>query len=309
MTIVQSRNSLLVAALCLFAIFSPSLEARAQRIEVRHAQGTTSVPLNPKKVVAFDLASLDTLTALGIHVAGVPGGVLPKYLSEYASAETAKVGTVFEPDFEAVNALAPDLIIVSGRTAPKYAALARIAPTIDLSPDQTRYVASAQENIRTLGRIFGKEKEADAALAKLQASIAALRQKAGTAGAGALILTTGGKISTYGAGSRFGLIFTDYGFRQADPDIKVGVHGQPASFEYLLEKNPDWLFVIDRDAAIGQEGKSAGKLLDNEIVGQTTAWKKKQVVYLDPESWYLVGGGVTALANEVDQLARALDGK
>ncbi|GGF54609.1 iron ABC transporter substrate-binding protein [Azorhizobium oxalatiphilum] len=298
-----------IALVCLLAGMMAAPAAYAQHIDVKHAQGTTSVPLKPKTVIVFDLAALDTLDLLGVKAAGIPGGVpLPAYLAKAATGPE-KVGTLFEPDYEAVNALQPDLIIIAGRSAPKYAALSKIAPTIDLTVDGARYLASAQDNVRTLGRIFDKEKEATAALAKLDTSIAALKAKAARQGKALLILTTGGKMSTYGAGSRFGLAFSDFGVAQADEDIKVGVHGQPTSFEYILQKNPDWLFVIDRDQAIGREGDADGsaarKLLDNEIVGRTTAWQKKQVVYLDAGSWYLVGGGLTSLQNSVDQLDRA----
>ena len=68
----------------------------------------------------------------------------------------------------------------------------------------------------------------------------------------------------------------------------------------------DVLFVIDRDASIGNKGEAASKLLDNDIVRRTTAWQKGHVVYLDGLSLYVVGGGLTALQNTVDQLNTAL---
>lgn len=296
-------GAFLAGALAFAAMAAPAV---AEDVMVKHAQGETTIPLNPAKVLTFDLATLDTLTALGIEVAGVPGGKKPDYLSRYESDDVLNIGTLFEPDFEAVNAAEPDLIVVAGRSAAKYGDLSGIAPTIDLSVDTKNYLGSAEENIRTLGKIFDKKTEAEALLAKLRSSTAALKEKAAGAGKGLLLLTTGGKMSTYGPGSRFGVLFTDYGIQPADEDIKIGTHGQPASFEYILERNPDWLFIIDRDAAIGREGVAAEKFLDNEIVGQTTAWKKGQVVYLDGTSWYLVGGGIIALQTTVDQLSEAL---
>ncbi|MFN7090977.1 MAG: siderophore ABC transporter substrate-binding protein [Allorhizobium sp.] len=276
-------------------------------IIVKHSKGETSLPTTPQKVLVFDMASLDTLTALGVEVDGVPSGAKPDYLSRYASDNVLKIGSLFEPDFEAVSAAQPDLIIVGGRSSAKFADLSKIAPTIDLTVNSERYIESAKENVRTLAEIFGKTDEAEGALQELDASIKTLNEKAASAGKGLLMLTTGGKMSTYGAGSRFGVLFSDYGVQQVDESIKVGLHGQPISFEYILEKNPDWLFVIDRDAAIGREGQAAQALLDNDVVGQTTAWKKGQVVYLDAAGWYLVGGGLTALQNTVDQLTEAFD--
>nr|WP_119681766.1 siderophore ABC transporter substrate-binding protein [Indioceanicola profundi] len=273
-------------------------------MEVRHAQGTTSVPHNPQRVVVFDLASLDTLDALGIEVDGVPGGVLPDDLSEYAADGIPKVGTVFEPDYEAVNALEPDLIIVGGRSAAKYQDLSRIAPTIDLTIDTADYLADVAKNVELLGGIFDKEKEAESRLAALRQSVEGLRAATSKIGNGLLVLTTGTKMSAYGPGSRFGILHGTFGVTPAIKDLQVSQHGQSISSEFILQTNPDWLFVIDRDAAIGRGG-AAKTVLDNELVTQAKAWKEDQVVYLDPVNWYLVGGGLRSVQNMVDQLAQA----
>lgn len=296
----------LVSALVLSAVLPGSAAAE---VKVTHAKGELTLPAVPAKVFVYDMASLDTLTALGVEVAGVPGGNKPGHLAKYADDKYQKIGSLFEPDFEAVAAAQPDLIIVGGRSAAKYEDLAKIAPTIDLSVNFEDFTGSALKNVQTLAALFGKTDKADELTAKYKASAEELKGKTAGAGKGLFILTTGGKMSTYGAGSRFGVIFGEYGLAQADENIKIGLHGQPASFEYILERNPDWLFVLDRDAAIGREGDAARQLLDNEVVRQTTAWQKEQVVYLNAANWYLIGGGITAMQDTVDQLNAAFSGK
>ncbi|QTN99654.1 siderophore ABC transporter substrate-binding protein [Brucella sp. 458] len=284
-----------IARLCGVAAMALALSsaAYAADITVKHAQGETAVPASPEKVVVFDLASLDNLDRLGVKVTGVPSGVpFPEYLKKYQGDDYAKVGTLFEPDYEAVNAAEPDLIIVGGRSAAKYAALKKIAPTVDLTVDARNFIADT---------------EAKAEAEKLNKELAALHEKAAGKGTGLLILTSGGKISAYGPGSRFGVLHDSFGVKPAAPNLSIGNHGQPISSEFILETNPDWLFVIDRDAAIGREGNSAKQLLDNELVRQTNAWKKDQVVYLDAQNWYLVGGGFSALHNTIRQLSEAFD--
>ncbi len=282
--------------------------ASAQDISVKHAQGETTVPASPKKVLVFDPASLDMLDALGVEVAGVPTGRLPGHLSKYGSDRYEKIGTLFEPDYEAVNAAEPDLIIVGGRSRAKYHDLAKIAPTIDLSPSEGNFVGSVTQNLKLLARIFGKQAQADALVAKLESSIANLRQDDPKVGKGLLVLTTGGKMSAYGPGSRFGMLHSEFGIMPAVEGLATTNHGQAISSEFIAKTNPDWLFVIDRDAAIGQQG-AAKAVLDNELVAQTTAWKKGHVVYLDPANWYVVGGGITSLQANVDQIARAIGKK
>src|SRR5690606_31226246 len=90
-------GAFLAGALAFAAMAAPAV---AEDVMVKHAQGETTIPLNPAKVLTFDLATLDTLTALGIEVAGVPGGKKPDYLSRYESDDVLNIGTLFEPDFE-----------------------------------------------------------------------------------------------------------------------------------------------------------------------------------------------------------------
>src|SRR5690606_27830152 len=105
----------------------------AATVEIRHAAGTTEVPANPKKVVVFDLAAFDILATLGVEVAGVPSSRLPPHLARFEDKRYLRAGTLFEPDFEAINAVGPDLIIVAGRSQSKYQELSQLAPTLDLT--------------------------------------------------------------------------------------------------------------------------------------------------------------------------------
>ena len=133
---------------------TPNEPASATEITVTHAQGETEVPVNPSKVLTFDLASLGTLDTLGVDVLGVPKSNLPGELAKYADEKYLDIGTLFEPDYEAVNAAEPDLIIVTSRSAEALPELAKIAPTIDLSNDWTDFYGSNLANTRTLGQIF-----------------------------------------------------------------------------------------------------------------------------------------------------------
>lgn len=272
-------------------------------VVVKHAAGETSIPDLPKKVVVFDLASLDNLNRLGVtDIVGVPEGVKPKYLEQYNDAKYTKVGTLFEPNYEKVASLEPDLIIIAGRSAPKFNDLAKIAPTIDLTVSNNHYLADVDRNVTILGKIFNKQEQAKAEIDKLNEKLEETRKLTDGKGTGLLILTTGGKMSAFGPGSRFGLLHSGFGIKPANDKLEIGNHGQMVSPEFILETNPDWLFVIDRDAAIGQEGQSAAKLLDNALVNKTKAAENKHIVYLDPQNWYLIGGGLSGLNETADQL-------
>ncbi|WP_048645933.1 siderophore ABC transporter substrate-binding protein [Nitratireductor soli] len=291
--------------LLLAALVLPSL-AQAQEIKVQHAQGETVLNGVPKKIFTFDLAALDTLDALGVEVAGVPSAFIPDYLETYRGDAHAKIGSLFEPDFEAVNAAAPDLIIVAGRSAPQYAALSRIAPTIDLTVAPEAFFTGAKKNAETLARIFGKEDKAAELIAKLDGAVADLRKQAESAGNALVILTNGGKISAYGTGSRFGWVHQDLGIKPAVDDVEAATHGEAVSFEFILKTNPDWLIVVDRDSAVGNSGQTARQTLDNELIAATEAAKNGRIFYADTVRWYLVGGGMSSLQTVVDNISTAL---
>lgn len=303
-----ARRWLLQAGAALALSAAVGVCAAQATVPVKHARGETNVPANPTKTIVMDMAVLDTMHALGVDVSGVPTvAKLPPQLAQYADERYLKVGSLFEPNYEVIHAAQPQLIFVAGRSAPKYDELSKLAPTIDLTANPRDLVGSVTRNTETLAAIYGKEAEAKQQLDALRASISALQGQAATAGTALIVLTTGGKMSAYGPGSRFGVIHDAFGIKPASKDLNVSNHGQAVSFEFIAEMDPDWLFVIDRDAAIGREGVSAQRMLDNELMRPTKAWKNKRVVYLNGFNWYLLGSaGLTAMQQNVDDIAAAL---
>lgn len=276
----------------------------AATVTVETAQGPVEVPREPETVITYDIGVLDTIDTLGGEVAGVPEFAMPDYLSAYSDAPV--VGSLFEPDFEAVAEIDPDLIIVTGRSLEAMPDLEEIAPTIDLSTDEADYLGSVERNVRSLATIIGEEDAAEDALADLQADVEETRAAGSEAGTGLIVMTSAGEVSAYGAGSRFGLVHDVLGVEPA-VDIDSATHGEPVSFEFVAEADPDWLFVVDRDVAIGEtSGESAEQVLDNDLVARTTAWSQDQVVQLDPMAWYIVSGGLTATATMVSDVADGL---
>lgn len=281
--------------------------AYAEALTIKHTQGEVTLQETPKKVLVLDINALDIIDALGVEPAGVPGSNLPSYLSKYASDDYAKVGSLFEPDYEAINAAEPDLVIVGGRSRTKFREVSEIAPTIDLSVDSEPFTEALKANITTLGEIFDRREKAAEMIATFDDKVQELKKSAGDAGTALILVTNAGKVGAYGPNSRVGWLHKEIGFRPVEDDIDDRFHGGDiVSFEYILEKDPDWLFIIDRDAAIGEKGAGASALLDNPLVKETSAGRKGRIVYLDPADWYLAGGGLGALQAMADQVSEAL---
>lgn len=281
----------------------------AATVTVKDHAGEVRVPLKPRTVLVLDLAALDILQALGAEVQGVPAQKMPALLARYAdSARYPQVGSLFEPDYERIRALKPDLIIAGNRSLPKIEELKKFAPVLDVTIDNQQQLDHVHRNIRALAAVYGLKAKGEAEIQSVDQAVAALRVKAARQGPGLFLMTNGGKLSVYGPGSRFDMLYTVFGAKPLPQKIEVSKHGQAVSFEYLLKANPEWLFVLDRDAAIGREGQAAQQLLDNRLVQATKAWRRKQVVYLDAANWYLLSnGGPGALKANIQQLSDAFD--
>lgn len=301
---MQIKSSLfkLLSVPVLLLAFSHA--AAAATLTIKHSQGETQVEQNPKTVAVLDWSTLDTMAALGVEAQGIPGGnILPGVLPQYADAKFVRIGTLFEPDFEALKNLKPDLIILGRRAAGHFEEASKYGPTLDLTPDPKDLLGSVVRHTELLGEIFERQDEAAKVTGELKDSVAKLQQLTAQQGTGLTLLTTGGKMAAFGIGTRFGLIHDVFGMDMAAKNLTVGRHGQSVSYEFILEANPDWLFVMDRDAAIGREGVAAKQMMDNELVAVTTAGSKQQIVYLDPEAWYLLdSSGARVLQSNINQL-------
>lgn len=291
------------------SVETESSEATAEvseEITISHLLGETTVTVNPEKVVVFDFGVLDSLDKLGVEVTAVPQTNIPTYLSKYEDSKYENVGSLKEPDFEKLAEIEPDLIIISGRQQDMYEELNELGPTIFMGLDTTRYMESFKENMTTLGKIFGKETEIEQEIAAVEAPIATLNEKASAnESKGLIVLANEGNLSAYGPGSRFGIIHDVFGVKPADEQIEVSTHGQNVSPEYIVEKDPDYLFVIDRGAAVGGES-SAKTIVENELVKNTKAYKNEQIIYLDPNYWYLSGGGLISVSEMVKEIEEGL---
>lgn len=46
------------------------------------------------------------------------------------------------------------------------------------------------------------------------------------------------------------------GINAIDENIKVGTHGKSINSEFILEKNPDYIFVVDRNIIVGNKERA-----------------------------------------------------
>jgi iron complex transport system substrate-binding protein len=290
-----------IAALSLASAF-------AQEKVITHPQGETTITGVPETVLVQDWAVFDNLDALGI----VPDGLLtsnaPSYLADSIPADVINIGAIFEPDFEAIAAAEADIYLVAARSASAYETSRDIVPTVDLSIENTAIVEGVKANLTKLGEIFAVEDKAAELIATLDAKVAEVKAAAEGKGTALVLVTNAGELGVYGPDSRVSWVYNELGMPSALDSVNDGDHGGDAvSFEFLLEINPDWVFVVDRDAGTGENAGAAAALLDNELFNQTTAAQEGQVVYLDPQAAYITMHGYQGLMLMLDEVLEAFD--
>ncbi|MRX51069.1 ABC transporter substrate-binding protein [Paracoccus sp. S-4012] len=295
-------------ALALALTAAHAVPAAAQDVTIPTAQGEATVPAAPETIAVLDLGAIDTLQALGVAPDAAPDSNLIDHIAE-AIAGAVKVGTLQEPNLEALAGVGPDLIVVANRSATQKDAVSQVAPAIDMTVDGANLVADTKARLAAFAQLYGKGADGEALLALLDEKLAAVAAAGEGKGTMLVVLTNGPKMSAYGPGSRFGWAYDVTGLTPAVETLDATAnHGDAISHEFIAQANPDWLFVLDRGAAIGADVQSAEATLDSALVKGTTAWTEDQVVYLPASNVYLSAGGYTSLLEILDSLEAALAG-
>ena len=308
--------SLLLAALMLLGMATAALAEDAPEtvtitsLNAEREPVELEVPYDPQRIAILDMPSLDILDRLGLgdRVVGSATTTL-EYLQAYVPGDTiANLGTIKEADLEAVMACEPDVIFIGGRLSASYDALSEIAPVVFLSTDtEIGVVESVRNNATTIASMFGLEAQVDELMAGFDARIEALAAFA--EGKNAIVgLCTSGSFNILGSDGRCSIISVEVGFDNLGDGDVTATHGNESSFELVVELDPDYMFVLDRDAAIGTDGAQLAKeIVENELVMDTDVYKDGHIVYLaNPTVWYTAEGGITALDIMLNDLEGAL---
>lgn len=273
---------------------------------------TSSVRINPKVVVTFALEIADIFKVVGLEHTGItyfglPKANLPQSISEFESNIYPNTGTLFEPNYDTLDLMMPDLIIIGGRSANLYETLKTLYPNTDvIDVSNTTFSFEKQrEVIETLQLILPKISD-KLAIEQTNIDTKLLALQAKLTGQNALFLQVNGdQISVFGLGSRYGVIYNEFKFTPSDPNLQtLETHGNVVSFEYVSEVNPQIIFLMDRSAAVGSSG-ALDQIMTNALVKNTTAGRQNDMYVLDPMSWYILPGGIQStlqMIADIEQL-------
>ncbi|MDR5806197.1 ABC transporter substrate-binding protein [Caballeronia sp. LZ001] len=126
----------------------------------------------PRRIVVLNWELTETLLALGRAPVGIP---LPAWYANTIAvpplpSDVADIGLLYQPNFDALLALAPDLLIVTPAHAGLLAPLRRIAPTLTLGAYMTdgHPYASLCAETRVMADAFDARARADALFASTE---------------------------------------------------------------------------------------------------------------------------------------------
>ena len=286
---------------------SSSESGNGEMVEITHAMGTVKAPKHPQRVVVLDFSSLENLDYLGIKPVAIPKSNLPSHLSKFRDDKSIiDVGSITEVNLERVNEAQPDLIIIGTRLVEFYDQLSNIAPVIYTAAIETEgFMVAFESNLDDLALLFDKQDEIEKAKEEIRDKADNVKRLSEASDQKALILLHNrGRFSAYGKGSRFGLVHDVLNVPEAAEGLSVHRHGNPVSSEFIQKTNPDIIFIVDRSSVVDNEITDKDEI-ENSLIRQTNASINGKIFYLNPEMWYLAGGGIESVNVMIDEVAQA----
>lgn len=274
-------------------------------VTVTDVRGEVEIPADPQRIVDLS-GNSDILSILGYDVIGTANSdaydytKLPSYLEETLSgAEILGYSYQDTMDVEAIMNLNPDLIVISTIQEKMYDQLSEIAPTVMIQLEALNW----KDDVRALGKVFGKEEVANEWIANYEAKAKE---------AGDKIKSEFGEDTTYLSilanpngfnvfdGAGFGdVLYSDMGLAKPvgmpeQTDVSLPV----VSYEGLASIQADYIFVMGSDEELAQ-------IKSNPIWNSLPAVKEGHVIEL-PSSPYFNQGyssiGRELLVNEIGDM-------
>ena len=266
----------------------------------------------PERVVAVWQNSIETLLALGVGDRIIAGMGVPdaRYIRpEYRAAYEAIPYTSLENlDVETILMMQPDLIVGWSSTfSPKVlrgtafwagrGVHTYIAPS-SARGNRNKTIAQECQDIRNLGRIFGREERAAEIVAEMQNEIAYVAEKTAhmERRPRALVIELLGKeIRSYGANTLAGDMLRALGAEH------LAAEGQSLSMEELITLAPDAIFVVVIEDDYGNEDAILARLYENPALQDLMCVQQRRIYPIPLYAVYSAGtrtyDGITIFAH------------
>jgi iron complex transport system substrate-binding protein len=234
------------------------------------------VPAAPQRIVSASATHTEILYALGAGDRIAAVDMFSDYPPETADKERIDA---FNVNVEAVAALDPDLVILSFDPGEVAGALSDLGIPVLLFPTAPSTLEDAYAEIETVGAAIGSDEAAAGLVASIRSTVTELVAR----------VPEGGDPPTYyhelddglysiTSGTFIGSIYALAGMQNiADPADDAGTGYPQLSAEYILDADPDFIFLADTVCC----GQSAATVAERPGWDTLTAVREGRVIELD----------------------------
>lgn len=292
-------------ALALSATVFASLPLHAAERTLDTAYGPLNLEGTPQRVVALGDSALDAALSLEVKPVGTlasrGGNDVPEYLRVKAGKITL-VGSVREPNLEAILRLQPDLILATGDLSRElYAKLSLIAPTV---VPRGNIFADWRDTYAIYAKALGKEDEGRQRLAEIEKRSAALRERLPQELEVSVVRWNPQGPVIMSSRLFTGQLLENLGLRAnalaAEQQSKP--HSDVLSLENLSRISADWIFL----ATLNPDGRTAMEEARKQpAFTRLKAVADEHVVTVDGHIWSS-SSGYLAASQILDDLEKAL---
>ncbi|GAA1093421.1 ABC transporter substrate-binding protein [Nocardiopsis exhalans] len=274
-----------------------SAAADGTTVEVEDNNGTQTVASPPASVVALDNRTFETLSDWDIELSAAAVSLMPDTIGYTQDDSIIDIGTHNEPDLESIVAAEPDLVVNGQRFTQHQDDIASLVPDaaiLELEPREGEpFDAELKRQITVLGEVFDKQDEAAELVAEFDAAVERVNDAYDEDASVMAVTTSGGEIGYLapGVGRTLGPAFDIFGLTPAlEVDGASDDHqGDDISVEAIADSNPDWILVMDRDAAVAVDEagyEEADKILsESEALAGVSAVENEQIVYMPIDTY------------------------
>lgn len=293
--------------------------ASGTTVSVETNDGAVEVAVPPQSVAAFDNRTFKLLDDWGVELSTGAVSLMRADLSYKDNDQILDTGNHREPNLETIVEADPDVVIIGQRYADYKEDIASLAPEaamidLDVREDQP-FGDELKRQVTELGKVFEKEDEAQALVDDYEAAKERVAAAYDSEDSVMGLITSGGDIN-YAAptvGRTLGPVFDDL---ELTPSLEVedaseDHQGDDISVEAIADSNPDWILVMDRDAAISADDPEyvpANEILDSsEALAGVTAITEGNVIYMPADTY--TNESIQTYTEYFTTLADALEAK
>ncbi|MGO1538790.1 MAG: ABC transporter substrate-binding protein [Leucobacter sp.] len=294
---------------------STTQEAPESRtVTITDNTGMQTIEVPPNSVVALDDRTVEMLKSWGVELSADGNSLLRSTApsnDEDAAADSESETTAEgldtsrpeqeredigppEPDFEIISEVRPDLVIEGQQFAQYREEIADAAPgatLLDVNPrDGEPFDYELRRQVVVLGEIFQKQDEAADLVTEFDAAIDRVKAAYDPEDTVLAVIISDGEVghSAAGNGHTFGPLFD---VLDLTPALEVersseNEAGDTLGSDELAAAHPDWLFVMDRDAA---GAPTSEPLPNSEVLADVTAMQQGQIVYMPTGAYTNLG--------------------